>query len=467
MHVFTAGSRPLRAPLLVLLVVGFAVRLIPLFWTGDLRAQIVDEQHYVAIATNLAEGRGFATAAGPTSLRPPLYPAFIAAVWTASGTRSLQFVRVAQIVVALLTTVVIFLAGRELFGERAGLAAAALTCFYPSLLVSNYLMLTEVLFAFLVACAAWAMVRLLNTGSVTAAVASGGLIALAALARSVLYPFSIAVAFLVAAFAPALLIRRLTLGAIVVASWALVLAPWAIRNTRLQRVPVLVDTMGGMNLRMGNYEYTPLDRMWDAVSVRGDKSWIAGLPAAPAGGGDWTEGQKERWARDRAVRFMLDHPMLTFQRAIVKFGDFWALDRDFLAGLQQGLFRPPLVIAVVCSVAVLAAYPLVLFAALGGIARLTRADWPAAWLPLLVVLFVCALHTLVFGHPRYRLPVMPLLCLYAGAALVARRTDGEAHAPRTRWPIGACAAFVALWAVQFAWRDWTYVERIAALTGLR
>ena len=55
-------------------------------------------------------------------------------------------------------------------------------------------------------------------------------------------------------------------------------------QSRLQGVPVIVDTMGGLNLHMGNYEYTPHDRPWDAVSLSGPLNWAAELPASPAAG---------------------------------------------------------------------------------------------------------------------------------------------------------------------------------------
>jgi 4-amino-4-deoxy-L-arabinose transferase-like glycosyltransferase len=451
-----------RGPLFGVLAVGFALRLMALGWTGDLGPRILDEQHYLVLATSIVEGRGFATATGPTSLRPPLYPAFIAGVWTLAGSRSLQAVRVAQFVVGLLTALIVFALTRDLFGGRAAAWAAGITWLYPSLVVSNYLMLSEVLFSLFVATAAWACVRLFTTASAASAAAGGAAIALAALTRSVLYPFPIVVAIMVVIWAPAPLVRRLLLAAIVVAAWASVLAPWAVRNTRLQRVPVLVDTMGGMNLRMGNYEYTPLDRMWDAVSMQDEKSWIVGLPPSPPDAGHWTEGQKERWARDRALQFMVQHPGLTLGRAAVKFGDFWGLERDFVAGVQEGIFRPSRTVAIFLAAAITLSYPAVMFLALAGIGQLTRSDWPAGFMPLAILLFVCALHSIVFGHPRYRLPLMPLLCSYAGVALAqgAWRLSSERRA--ARWPLLAAGALLALWTVQFAWRDWPHAEQLLA-----
>ena len=55
-------------------------------------------------------------------------------------------------------------------------------------------------------------------------------------------------------------------------------------------------------------------------------------------------------------------------------------------------------------------------------------DWVAA------VMFVgfSGLHALVFGHPRYRLPLVPLLCGYAAWAWFQRRDmlSGRGNGPR-------------------------------------
>jgi 4-amino-4-deoxy-L-arabinose transferase-like glycosyltransferase len=460
-EVFAPGVRAWRNSLVTLLAIGLALRMVALAWTGGLGARIVDEQQYLVLATSLADGKGFATASGPTSLRPPLYPAFVAAVWTVTGTRSLQAVRIAQFGLAVMLTLVIYGLTRDLFGTHAALWAAGIAWFYPSLLISNYLLLTEVLFSLLAACAVWACVRVFATQSSWAAVAAGVSLALAALTRSVVYPFPALFALIVLLWAPTPATRRVRLAALMMAAWAVVLTPWAVRNTSLQGVPVLVDTMGGMNLRMGNYEHTPLDRMWDAVSMSGEKSWIIGLPAPPQGS-HWTEGQKERWARAQALAFIVNHPRLTLERSLVKFGDFWALERDFIAGVQQGLYHPPRAIAALLSTAIMVSYPLVLFLALFGLAMLTRAHSPAAWMPIVLVVFVCALHSIVFGHPRYRLPLMPLLGVYAAPVLAAAPWRAPLTKLPARWPVAAAGAFVLMWIVQFAWRDWSYAERLLA-----
>ena len=84
---------------------------------------IVDEQHYAQLASSLRAGDGFAWGPGqPTSLRPPLYPALLAAVWTVAGDGNLQAVRFVQILLALATTGLVFLLGRRVFGAACSCA---------------------------------------------------------------------------------------------------------------------------------------------------------------------------------------------------------------------------------------------------------------------------------------------------------------------------------------------------------
>src|SRR5262249_26657984 len=85
------GVLPSPSLLIVVLVAGLALRLVLLAQTAVTPLRIVDEHHYAELATSIAEGRGFAWASGePTSIRPPMYPLFIAALWWMTGTHSPQ-----------------------------------------------------------------------------------------------------------------------------------------------------------------------------------------------------------------------------------------------------------------------------------------------------------------------------------------------------------------------------------------
>ena len=151
---------------------------------------IVDEQHYHALALNLLHGHGFAWEPGNlTSIRPPLYPAFMALVWRLTGTESLLVIRFAQVVVALGNVYLVYRLGLLLFDRRVALLAASGLCLYPSLLAFNVFILTEVLFTFLLTLTVLVSRSLLRTEVLGSALGSGIALGLGALTRSVLWPF--------------------------------------------------------------------------------------------------------------------------------------------------------------------------------------------------------------------------------------------------------------------------------------
>jgi hypothetical protein len=91
-------------------------------------------------------------------------------------------------------------------------------------------------------------------------------------------------------------------------------------------------------------------------------------------------------------------------------------------------------------------YVLALFAALFGVVLAPSDDRRIHLFLLLVIAFVCGLHTLAFGHSRYHLPLMPLVLVYAAGAAVCRR---DIWARRRRWSFrlacGLCVVFVGGW----------------------
>jgi len=456
-----AGRDYGRLALVAALVLGAAIRLAILWQTPGLGQQIVDEQQYSEIARNLVAGHGFGWGPGAlTSIRPPLYPGLLAAVWSAAGSENLQAVRVVQILLALGTAGLVYAIGTRVFGRAVGRVAAAISWLYPSLIFFNFLILTETLFIFLLMAFLLAAIALVQTPRGWIAVACGLSLGLAALPRSVLWPLPILLCPMLALLIRAPLATRLALPGLVLVGYTLVVAPWAIRNTRLQHVVTIVDTMGGMNLRMGNYEYTPDDRMWDAVGLTGEKSWVYGL-AAEHPGETITEGQKEKWAQHKAIAYMRANPLVTLRRSFIKFADFWGLEREFMAGVQQGLYAPPAWFEVAGSLAIVLVYVLVVTAGAAGIWLAPPGDWRMQILLLLPVVVITGAHTIVFGHSRYHFPLMPIFGLYAAALVVARAPAYRfSHRPILVGAIVSVTALLAIWIRQVAIVD---LARISAL----
>jgi len=455
------SDRTNRQVLVVALLVGLAVRGAILSQTTHLGTPIMDEQQYSQIARNIDAGNGFAWGPGaPTSIRPPLYPAMLAGAWKALGSENLQAIRALQILMSLATAALVYLIGLRAFGAATATWAAAAVWLYPSFIFYDFLILTETLFTLWLAAFVLATIRLVQSPKALFAVACGASLGLAALTRSVLWPLPLLLC-------PGLLFmmrvpvaRRLALAALVLVAYAAVVGPWAVRNTRLQHVTEIVDTMSGMNLRMGNYEYTPDDRMWDAVALGGEKSWVYGIdkdfPGEPI-----TEGQKDKWAQRKAIEYMRAHPAVTVRRSLIKFADFWGLEREFVAGVQKGLYAPPTWFEVVAGAAIVAAYALIVLAGAAGIWLARPLDWRIHAVLLVPVVLIMGGHTIVFGHSRYHLPLMPIFALYGAALWVKRgRALRVSAQPLRLAALASVAVLLAIWVRQVVVTD---LDRILSL----
>ena len=401
------------------LAFGLALRLVVLATSSELGLVIFDERHFTQLASSLLHGNGFAWGPGdPTSLRPPAYPLMIAGIWSVTSEGNLQAIRAVQILLAMLTTLAVYELGRRVFDRTTGVVAASVVWLYPSLIYLNFTILTETLFTFLLTLFLLLAVMLVQRPGMTIAASCGLALGLGALTRSVLWPLPLLLCPLLLAILPGSLRRRVLLSTVVFAGYAIVVMPWAVRNTRLQQVVTVVDTIGGMNLRMGNYEYTPEDRMWDAVALTGEKNWVHALTQeGHAAGANITEGQKEKWAQRKAVEYMLANPGITARRAVIKFWDFWGLERSFVAGLQQGIYHPPRWFGVMASAAIIVTCVAVMIAGAIGL-WVARPDWRVHILMLLPIVVITGVHTIVFGHARYHKPLVPIVAIYAAAWMV-------------------------------------------------
>ena len=395
--------------------------------------------------------------------------------------------------------------------------AAAAVCFYPSLLFMGTQILTEVLFTFLVCLACLLMQRVLDgfadqrsRAAFFALVGFGVVLGLGALTRSVLWLFPpFLMVFLVWAtrrrsgvapgdLRPAVSAgtearaeresavqsghlaprdedssrgarrlrwdfgRRVGMALVPVLAFCAVIAPWAVRNTRLHKTFTTIDVMGGRNMMMGNYEYTPMYRSWDAISVSGEKAWYRLLADEHPGFSRLTQGQLDKLAMKRGIKFVLANPGLTAQRDLVKFLNFWQLERTVAAGFARGYWGDaPRWVKLAVAAIVAGSYAAAMLLGIFGFVMTRPADVRLHWFLLLLVAFICAAHTAVFAHERYRLPLLPIVMIYAAAAAVHARAIWQRRRTLAFWlATGLCTLMVASWAWELVWVEW---ERIGKL----
>jgi 4-amino-4-deoxy-L-arabinose transferase-like glycosyltransferase len=449
-----------------ILIAGVVIRIALWMWFDELPIRIWDEHEYNLLATNLVQSGEYVYLPGrATSLRPPLYPAAVAGLYWLFGVNNFQAVRFFQMALSLLNVILLYRLGAEVFSRQTGLWLAGLYCFYPSMLGFNNLLLTEVLFAFLLCAASYTVVLFFDRECTRYLFLAGGWLGLASLTRSVLWPFPIILSgFLLLALRGGIYRRLVGTGSLLLV-FSTTVAPWSIRNSWLEKTFITIDTMGGRNFMMGNYEYTPLYRAWDAISLEGDQAWHRVLASADSAFPFMTQGQKDKRALQYGVRFVADHPWVTLKRDVVKFIQFWGLERELVAGAGRGYFgtlAAPAILLLTCII--FGSYTFAMISGVFGMVMAPPSDKRIHWFFLLVIVFIWGAHTLVFAHPRYHLPVIPLVLGYSANALAHAREIWQRRDRGSFWlAIGLSCLLILAWAWEIAVVDFErYVNMLAA-----
>jgi 4-amino-4-deoxy-L-arabinose transferase-like glycosyltransferase len=383
-----------RRGLLALTLAGLAVRLL---WVAlePATSPVADETMWITWGSQNLPDVGFSPLRLLFVFHPPLYLYFVGVPFALFG--SLEAVKYAQCLAGVLLVPALGLVGRGAFGERAGLVAAGIAAFYPELVWFASHFWAETLFTGLLW---WAVERLLAADGEAggkAALASGLLWGLAVLTReTVLYFLPLAALWL--AWRRAGGARR---AALLLATAALVVLPWTVRNWIVFDAFVPVSTSGALNLWQGNTRLTRQEVYEEYWAVPGRIG-------------------KYEHARRRAVEAILERqPLWIFEKLRDEMPAFWAAHGQPIVHLERGAYgvvaRPVALLAVaVVLLPYLAA--LVLFVA--GMAALPRGR--AVVLLLGFLLFYVLLHVVAHGYPRYRLPAMPAVFLVAARGWVCR-----------------------------------------------
>lgn len=447
-----------------ILLAGGVLRIVLWFaWAGWSPLLNADAEDYQGLATRLATTGTYTSASGQLiSLRPPLYPAIVAATYNIAGIQNDAAVRAIQGCAGLVMVWFVYRLGLLVYSRRVALWAAGITCYYPALLAYANVLLSETWFTFFAIGFAWLVLEGVHRERVGWLVAAGVFLGLAALTRSIMLLFVPPLALYLLWAWPGSWSRRAAAAIVPVVVFALVITPWAIRNTRLQKTLAIIDVMGGRNAMMGNYEHTPTERSWATITdVTGERAWHQVLARESDGAAKGTQGQLDKRALNHAIRFVLANPVLTLKRDVVKFFNFWQLERTFVAAAQSGYFGDSKAAVVVAAALTVGASAAVLLAAMFGICCVPPTDLRDHLFLVGSILFPCVIHSLIFAHERYRLPVMPLLILYAAAALFGwkeiwsrRRSAAFAVA------VVLCLVLVAGWAREIAMVDLKLGEQL-------
>lgn len=356
-----------------------------------------DAKAYHDLAVNLVVRHQFVTVIDPPhrldipyAARPPLTPFTLAATYLLFGPHLL----VGQLILAGLgasTAVAAYLLGRDLFSIPVGILAGVLVACYPFFIFLAAVPLTENLAMPLYAFLALVLTRGAFSGSWRQAVATGCLLGLATLNRPQILGFIPLLIPLVAlgwGTAQAAKLRNL---ALMIACWAVIVAPWSVRNYVVFHRWFPVSLQGGSALYQGNSPYTQAALTQLEHGSRGwydDPRWgaeLAGLAPVDA----------DRAAFDLGIAFVREHPVQALDYAAQK---LWIFFSPYDHPLSQASW-----------------YPVLALCLLGF--WWTRCNWRRL-LPIHLLVAQTILTAAIFtSMPRFRTPVETFFLLLAAAAL--------------------------------------------------
>jgi len=422
-------ERPDVGPWLLLFLAALAVRVAYVWLAHGTGARPwSDSAEYDTVAWNLARGAGFALdgAAGPypTAFVPPVMPWLTSLLYRVVGHQYFAALLL-QCAIGALVPLLLAALGGVTFGLTVGRVAGWLAAVHPLLVFFSGYLLTETAFTATLLLALLASAEWVKTPRAGRALGTGLTWGLAALTR----PTALALPFLVAAWAWAPLgltvpgRERLRQLAMLLLGVALVVGPWTLRNAVALRAFVPVTTGGGRALLDSN---NPL--VWDDPRARGGANSTYHLEPWAGLFQGRSEPEADAIARREALAFLRSHAGEWPAMAAAKLARFWRLTAEgggtgawqregsALARLRQAL-DPLLLWSVV-----------VLPCALWGLAR--TLSGPRRWfqsLGFIVILYFSATATVFWGALRMRVPVEPLVVLFAAAGI-----EDVRHRWRTR-----------------------------------
>ncbi|MFY9937451.1 MAG: hypothetical protein WAK33_11280 [Silvibacterium sp.] len=383
-----------RRWLVILAVAGTLLRFALIVQTLH-NGRFYDEIDYDHIGVSVLQGHGFmdhtigiSEPDSYTAFRAPAQPVLIALVYRVTG-RQPVFVEVFQ---ALLLAALPFLCsgiGRILgLSPLAANIGATLAAFHPVLDYASSTLYPTTLTTVALTFGIWACWESIQRNRASWAIGAGIALGIAGAATTTFAPIPFLAAVIVA-------FRRRMKLAILIALFGLApVLTWMVRN-KLVLHDFTVATNGGYNLKLGAND--------DATPRSGN--WITLYPPWELG-----EIKADQLLRDQAMAWIHAHPAryaeLTVLRALAVFD---SVGKPRTQGLNSGRLA---------QIAGWALLPVVLLGVAGLILRWRH---PVAWLTAAALGLVILSSALTLAKPRFRLPIDPLLCVFAMSTVASIR----------------------------------------------
>jgi 4-amino-4-deoxy-L-arabinose transferase-like glycosyltransferase len=347
------GRQPVGARA-VLWLVGLSLGVRLAGWLWVVRAGVrplVDEAGYFLMAGGWAEvlqrlaqlsapSKDMAARAWQGGGFLPFHPFLLGASFLLPGD-DLATARLLGVIVGAATTALVVLLTARLAGRRAACAAGAISALYPSFVFFSVSLWSEGLFNLLLLALLLMITSLIDRGGDAPGrwiAAMGGGTGLLLLTRAAALPMALALLGWLAWRLPRERRLRTAGGAALIAG--LLVLPWSVANSLVEKRPVLLSSMEALNLALGNNPWTPpsLGSAWGVPEYK-----IHVLKAAHDGKRYQGPGAVARGysrAGEIARREILGHPLRTAHRVVVRGAQLVGLDFFPLRHLATATLPP-------------------------------------------------------------------------------------------------------------------------------
>ena len=395
-----------RRPLWIVLVLALLMRVAYVLEIDDsplFTYPAVDSETYTRQAEGLAAGNWLGVGQGPF-WQPPLYPYFLGAVKASFPVGFFHVARLLQALLGALVCAMVWWVGRYMFNPAVGLLAGLSAAVCGPLIFFDGELLPASLSAFLNLSALVILLRVWRRPTGWGYIGAGAAFGFAALAVPTVMMFALMV--------PIDIIRRfphrqgLVFSVLFLLGSALPIGPVAARNYIVGGDQVVISYNMGINFYIGNnadYERT--------VAIRPGWEWDE-LVTQPARAGFSRPTEKSAYFMERALDYIRAEPVAWMGLMMRKMGAFWHGDE---VGRNQPIYYwrnySSILSATLWKAGIAFPFGLAAPLALWGVLLSLRRIGPT--LPMMYVMSYCMGVAMFFVSARYRVPVLPVVLVFA------------------------------------------------------
>jgi 4-amino-4-deoxy-L-arabinose transferase-like glycosyltransferase len=353
---------------------------------------------YDQLAVNLIKYHQYAFTPGKsTAYREPVYPYFLAIIYSIFGLSNYTAVRVVQIFISSLTCVIIFLLAKDLFGKKVALLSSFISCFWPHFVYYSTTILRETLFCFLLILCVYFLNKVYQQKEFKSvnSIIAGIMCGLCCLMNST------ALLFVFLSFVVLSLVKKFRQVLVIFVLFVSLYSLWVIRNYIVFNEFVLGSTVGGMTIygaSVGDYRIfgTPQEKeFWEKDEVMKKATTMDEL-------------QANKYFMQEAKKVILSNPKEFFIRCIKRFLKLYRIYPHRGKGYVHS--ETLMILVSIFSYGIL--LPFFVYSFFINLSSFKK--YIFLYLPILIFSFV---YTLIWAVIRYRLPLEPYIIIFASYIL--------------------------------------------------